>query len=527
MEPSENGQSTEKGVAMEVGRKLFGDDFEQPNLKLAIVGGGKVCKSFLELLQHIPPLPEITFEILGVSDPNPDAEGLRFAEKLGIFTTSTFTDLFTIPNLDGFVELTNDENLLLEVTRKKPRGLWVMGHDLARIIIWFIRMHGRSKEQEQEVSHVRMVSEFLLQHGNERIVLLSPDFTILEASEAYLQAVQKIRNEVVGKHCYEITHGFSSPCSEWDSDVTCPMMQTLKTGESAHAIHEHATDWGNAIFCDLETYPVHNDRGELVRVIEIWRDITDELSPKWERRLKDLKTGMGKLVQEDRMISLGQLSASCVHEINNPIQGLLTFSHLMRTILNEGDPSPKDLAQFKEYLELMSSELERCGKIISGLLSFSRESSMETRDLDLNVIIKSVIELTRHRIQLQGIDLEVVYSGPLLMVRGDVNELQQCFLNLIFNAIDAMPDGGHLSVTSDVDPDKGCARVTFLDTGCGIEEKDMDHVFDPFFTTKGEGKGTGLGLSIVYGVVKGLEGTIQIESKVNRGSKIVLCFPRI
>ena len=207
---------------MEAGRKLFGDNFEQPSLKLAIVGGGKVCKSFLELLQHIPPLPEITFEILGVSDPDPDAEGLCFAEKLGIFTTCTFTDLFTIPDLDGFIELTNDENVLLEVTRKRPRGLWVMGHDLARIIIWFIRMHVQSRKREQEVSLVRMVSEFLLQHGNERIVLLSPDFMIQEASEAYLQAVQKIRKEVVGKHCYEITHGFSSPCSEWDSGCNLP-----------------------------------------------------------------------------------------------------------------------------------------------------------------------------------------------------------------------------------------------------------------------------------------------------------------
>ena len=315
-------------------------------LTLAIVGGGKTCKAFLKLLAANP-IPEIVIHIAGVCDPDPTAEGLLLAKEQGIFTTQNMDELLSMDSLTGVVELTHNKEVLLKVVRLRRDGLWVIGHNLAQLIMWFIRSAGSPYADTKEISPVKVVSDFLLEHANERIVLLSTDFTILEVSEAYLKAVNRKKREVLGRHCYEITHGFSSPCSEWDPDVACPMMETLRTGESAHAIHEHAIDGEHTTYCDLETYPVKNNNGEVVRVIEIWRDITDDLSPRWEKRLKEIKTDMGKLAQEDRMISLGQLSASCVHEINNPIQGLLTFSHLMQSMVADGNLSSEDLAQFK------------------------------------------------------------------------------------------------------------------------------------------------------------------------------------
>ena len=509
---------------MGVGSKLSGNEFQKLTLNLAIVGGGRTCKAFLELIQANP-IPEIVIHIAGVSDRNSEGEGLIAAKSAGIFTTDSLAELLSLPSLTGIVELTNEKRVLLEVIRQKPEGLWVIGYHLAQLVMWFLRSGSVFNANLQEVSPVRMVSDFLLQHANERIVLLAPDFTILEVTEAYLKAVNRTKKEVLGKHCYEITHGFSSPCSEWDPDVACPMMETLKTGESAHAIHEHAIDGEYTTFCDLETYPIKNDAGHVVRVIEIWRDITEDLSPRWERRLKELKVDMGKLVQEDRMISLGQLSASCVHEINNPIQGLLTFSHLMQSILTSGDPSREDLEQFKNYLDLMSSELERCGNIISGLLSFARESTMEIRELEINGVVRSVIALTQHKMGLQNIELELALFEQPLTVRGDVNELQQCFLNLVFNAIDAMPQGGRLRITSEFVKKTGNVKLAFIDTGCGIAEETLPHIFDPFFTTKGQGKGTGLGLSIVYGVVKGHGGKVRVKSRIGQGSTFMLTFP--
>jgi len=240
--------------------------------------------------------------------------------------------------------------------------------------------------------------------------------------------------------------------------------------------------------------------------------------------VKELKSDLQKLVQEDRMISLGKLMASCAHEINNPIQGLLTFSHLMQEILAEGKPSSKDLEQFKKYLSLMSKELERCGSIVSGLLSFSRESPREHKDIDLNEVLDAVITLTRHKMELRNVDLISYLYPELLMIHGNGHELQQCFLNLIFNAIEAMPQGGQLNIISKLERAKKNVRVEIVDTGYGISRENLDHIFDPFFTTKEQGEGTGLGLSIVHSVIKNHGGNIKVSSKVGEGTSFVLNF---
>jgi two-component system NtrC family sensor kinase len=504
---------------------FLGKNAEELTLNLAIVGGGRICKFFLELPKRWS-FWFININIVGVCDFDLEAEGVQLAKELGIYTTQDFQDLFAIKDLDGVIELTNNREVLLDLIRLKPEGLWVLDHNIGRLLQDFYILDQKLKLKNQDVFLEKMISEFLLQHANERIVVLDPDFTIVEANSAYLKAVDKPREKVIGEHCYEITHGFSSPCSQWEPEMGCPLVETLKTGQSSHAIHEHAIDGKDLTYCDLETYPIKiTPGGKVVRVIEIWRDITEELSSRLNMRLKEVKINLGKLVQEDRLISLGKLSASCVHEINNPIQGLLTFCSLMQSILAEGQPSVSDLEQFTEYLNLMSSELERCGNIVSGLLSFARESSMELREIELNEVLRSVITLTRHRMEMQDISLSTDFSQDSLNVRGDVNQLQQCFLNVIFNAIEAMPDGGQLTVSSKLDTEKGCAQVIVKDSGCGIPEKYLNSVFDPFFTTKGEGEGTGLGLSIVYGIVKGHEGHIDVYSKEGRGSTFILNFP--
>jgi two-component system NtrC family sensor kinase len=342
-----------------------------------------------------------------------------------------------------------------------------------------------------------------------------------------LKAVNKSKEDVIGRYCYETSHGYSVPCSSSRPDMKCPLVETLRTGRSAHVIHEHPEPGGHFKFCNLVTYPLKDQNGEIHRIIEVWRDITEQLSYRWDKRVKELKSDLQKLVQEDRMISLGKLAASCSHEINNPIQGLLMFSYLMQEILAEGKPSSKDLEQFKKHLFFMSKELERCGNIISGLLSFARESPRDYKEIDLNEVLEAVLALTKHKMELSNVHLTARLHPGLLMIQGDERELQQCFLNLIFNAIEAMPKGGQLCIISELEGDKKNVRVEVKDTGYGIYEEHLEHIFDPFFTTKGEGKGTGLGLSIVYGVIKNHKGNIKINSKVGEGSSFVLEFPAL
>lgn len=392
---------------------------------------------------------------------------------------------------------------------------------LLRTLSW-VDEHLNSPEQKAELE--KGVFAFLLQQANERIVFLKPDFTILGANEPYLLAANRSRDEVTGAFCFEVTHGLSEPCAKSDPALGCPLVETLRTAQSAHVTHEHAGDDGQTRYCDIVTYPIKDRAGKIVCVIEVLRDLTRELSSRLEARVTALKSDLAKVIQEDRMISLGKLVASSVHEINNPIQGLLIFAHLMQDALNRGDPSREELDQFRYYVSIMTQELDRCGKIISGLLSFARQSRPEFKDLDLNVVLEQVIALTRHKIEMQGIRLDTALHPWPLTVNGDQSQLQQCMLNLIFNAIEAMPTGGELSLRTELDPDGRSVRVEIRDTGVGIPKEHLDHVFDPFFTTKNEGEGTGLGLSIVHGVVKAHRGKIQIESRPGQGTVFVLTF---
>ncbi len=493
-------------------------------LNIAIIGGGKTCKFFLEFLLN-ESFPFVYINLVGVCDINPNAEGLLLAKKAGIYTTDDFKEFFRIKDLDGIIELTNSKKVLLDILHLKPKGVGVLDHNICRLLkTFFSNIDQKLKSAEQQVVLEKMISEFLIQQTNEQIVVLNTDFTIAEANEAYLNVLGKSKQEVVGAHCYKIIHGFDMPCSSSQPGFDCPMLETLRTGESAHVINEHNGPEGPTAYYNMVTYPVKNPKGEVVQVIEIWRDITEVISSRWEKRVKELKADLNRLIQEDRMISLGKLAASCVHEINNPIQGLLTFSDLMLKIVAEGEPSEKDLQQLKEFLSLMTNELERCGNIVSGLLSFSRQSSMAYENIDLSQILDSVLTLTRHRMELQKIQLVTELSDSPLVIKGDATHLQQCFLNLVFNAIEAMPEGGRLDVISRHDISENQVVIEIRDTGCGISEEDMGHIFDPFFTTKPVGQGTGLGLSIVYGIVKNHNGNIRIDSKVGQGSSFVLEF---
>ncbi|MGD2100322.1 MAG: ATP-binding protein, partial [Desulfobacterales bacterium] len=359
----------------------------------------------------------------------------------------------------------------------------------------------------------------------EPIVVLDTDFTILEANEAYLKASGKTAAEAVGRQCYKVFYDFDTPCLDHKPEYECPMVKTLRTGESAHVIMDAPVTSGQSGYFEMVTYPVKNSAGEVLRVIEIHRDITKELSSRWEEKVRKLKQDFNYLIQEDRMISLGKLVASCVHEINNPIQGLLTFSRLMEDILAKGQPTSKDLEEFKEYLSLMTPELERCGNIVSGLLSFSRETSLEYKAIDLNEVLEAVIALTHHKLELQGIKLTTQFHPEPLWVLGNARRLEQCLLNLVFNAMEAMPGGGVLNVVSILELAQKDVRLEIRDTGSGIDAQNLNHIFDPFFTTKEAGQGTGLGLSIVYGIVKNHGGHIKVESKVDRGSLFSLRFP--
>ncbi|MFZ2448565.1 MAG: response regulator [Syntrophobacteraceae bacterium] len=243
------------------------------------------------------------------------------------------------------------------------------------------------------------------------------------------------------------------------------------------------------------------------------------------RKLAQEVADQARMLHQDKMISLGKLAASVVHEINNPLAGILNYARLMSRILSRGSLPGESAAKFQGYLSLMESELERCTKIVSNLLAFSRKSKLEFSAVDINELLGKCINLSGHKMALQNIRIETMLAPDIPTIRGDFNQLQQCVINLIFNAMDAMPEGGVLSLGSCFDPAKNLVRIQVQDTGCGISAEDRLYIFDPFFSTKREGKGLGLGLSTTFGIIDRHKGAIRVESEPGKGALFTIELP--
>ncbi|GAB6904955.1 Two component system sensor histidine kinase [Desulfosarcina cetonica] len=495
-------------------------------LKLAIVGGGRACKFFLKLI-GLGNLPYLQIQIIGVCDINPRAEGFRMAQRMGIYTTTDFRDLFSLDGLDGIIELTSNRDVLVELIQLRPARIGIIEHNIGRLLRNLFKVDQRLRSAEQQIVFEKALRDFLIQQNQQCIVVINTDFTIDSVNDAYLQTVNKSREAVIGAPCYQVIHNLAAPCDALQNGVVCPMLETLRTGQSTQGIHSLTAGESTTALYDIVTYPVRNAKGDIVRVIEIWMDIEREIASRWKKREQELRSDLNKLIQEDRMISLGKLVASCVHEINNPIQGLLTFSHIIKEMLSADTLTQAEIGKLRGFTDLMADELDRCGKIISSLLSFSRTSKDTFRTIHLNEVISTVIDLVRHRMELQDIVFKMDLTDAPLFVHGDINRLQQCFLNLIFNAIEAMGPGGRLGIVSRRIDDQRLAEVAIEDSGHGIARKHLNHIFDPFFTTKPMGQGTGMGLSIVYGVVKNHRGEIRVESVVDQGTTFTIQLPLV
>ncbi|MFH2093984.1 MAG: response regulator [Pseudomonadota bacterium] len=228
-----------------------------------------------------------------------------------------------------------------------------------------------------------------------------------------------------------------------------------------------------------------------------------------ERELAD----QASILHQDKMMSLGRLSASVVHEINNPLFGVLNYVRLMIRVLERGVPSLESIEKFQRYLDLVEKETERCSNIVSSLLTFSRKSDPAFGQVDMKGLLNKCILLSRHKLELSNIRLVSQISETLPLINGDANQLQQCIINLIFNAVDAMPDGGTLTLACTHMKDEKKMTISVKDTGLGIQKEDVSHIFEPFFTTKKEGYGVGLGLSTVFGIIEHHKGTVTVNSE--------------
>ncbi len=243
------------------------------------------------------------------------------------------------------------------------------------------------------------------------------------------------------------------------------------------------------------------------------------LETSFNSMLDTLQATQDQLVQSEKLASVGQLAAGVAHELNNPLGTVLLYSDIL---LKELDPD----SPYRDDIEVIVNETKRCKGIVSALLEFARQYQVVAQPTDLNALIRDVaeVEIKHYPDSL----VEVIYDldPSLPTIQADTAQMHQVLVNLIDNAIEAMPDGGELTLRTLSKP-TGMISLEIADTGVGIPSENVVKVFTPFFTTKPTGKGTGLGLAIVYGIIKLHRGQISVRSEVDKGTIVTIQLPII
>lgn len=239
----------------------------------------------------------------------------------------------------------------------------------------------------------------------------------------------------------------------------------------------------------------------------------------------ELKQTQTQLIQSGKMAAIGQLAAGVAHEINNPLATIALNIHRIRDKLAKEDANIQDLEDCEWSIKRIITAYDRCAKIVSTLLDFSRPPEVEFESLYINSMLREILFLAKRQLKLARIKVVQRYGRGRLRVWGDADQLKQVFLNIILNAIAAMPEGGSMTIATELLPKKHKVEVRISDTGVGIPKENIGQIFNPFFTTRPVGEGVGLGLTIAYTIVERHKGSIDVTSEVGKGTTFSVRLP--
>ena len=252
---------------------------------------------------------------------------------------------------------------------------------------------------------------------------------------------------------------------------------------------------------------------------------TQTLEARVEQKTRELKRAHEHALQTEKMASIGKMAAVLAHEINNPLSGILTYSKLLRKWIGRDDTGRGKRQEICDSLDLIASESRRCGDLVRNLLTFSRTTPMNLQPTDLNLVVDRSVRLVQHQLELSNIQLQLQLAPDLPLVQCDAAQIEQVLLALIMNAIDAMPQGGNLWVTTSSFDKDAKVQILVRDDGVGIAAEILPRLFEPFLTTKESGKGVGLGLAISRSILERHSGTIDVQSEIGRGTTFTVSLP--
>jgi len=264
----------------------------------------------------------------------------------------------------------------------------------------------------------------------------------------------------------------------------------------------------------------------LLRAHRELKQWTFTLEQRVREKTEELRRAHVNMIQVEKMVSLGTLAATVAHELNNPLEGILTYAKVLKRKVAETPVSPELKIELEGELTIIADETARCGNIVKNLLLFSRQKVGEFREADIAAVLSRSVNLIDHLMKINNIRCETRFTTSERTLIADPDQLEQAFLAITINAVEAMPGDGVLRIEVGTANKDDAFVIEISDTGVGIREEDIPHIFEPFYTTKQDGKGTGLGLAVAYGIMERHNGSIKVRSNINRGTTFTITLPR-
>ena len=340
------------------------------------------------------------------------------------------------------------------------------------------------------------------------LFLLDARGVVVRANRELARAVDS-PIEQVGETHYTKLLGTPVPAGPEDA-APDPIAATLADGKARNVELRYS---GLSSVHEVTTSPLLDDRGAAQGVVVTLKDV----SPRRDQQ--------ERLQRSARLADIGQLAAGVAHEINTPLASIaLRAESLLKSASDPRLLAIDSFKNFPRYLKTIDEEIFRCKRIIGSLLDFSRVRKPEVKESDLNALAERAAELVGHQMKLEQVTISLKLDATLPRVPADEGQLRQALLALLMNALDATPSGGRVEIETRREGADSVA-LTVADSGMGIPRENLDKIFSPFFTTKPVGQGTGLGLAICHGIVSSHGGEIQVESEVDKGTRLSLVLP--
>lgn len=255
--------------------------------------------------------------------------------------------------------------------------------------------------------------------------------------------------------------------------------------------------------------------------LENW---SQQLEYKVQKKSEEISEIQNELVHIERIASLGKLSSSVAHEINNPLSGVLTYTKLVHKHLSKLEMEEEEKESMLRYLNVIEDETKRCGDIVKGLLDFSRSDKVDFKPYHLHRLLKETYTLIEHQMKMENILFQTDFSATKDLIQCNGNQIKQAGIAILMNASEAILDSGIILIKTR-NPDDSHIILEIQDNGTGIANEDIPHIFEPFFSTKEKASGIGLGLAIVHGIVKSHSGKIEVDSELGKGTSISIELP--